>query len=303
MIGSLDHPGDASAFAPGPMAQSGDHMMRSTMTLGGTLGYGPAGTTTYSQPAADDSVQVATTDVHNAPVAASFSPASSTPSVATASQTWRGAPFSRPYPPITHQQQQALTSQPSEQDIISSAPHHPQAYHDPLAHAEPYDPAYDPAYDLASTSSSSPFPPSQHPQYPAVFGAGQASGQRIAGFGPGAHSHSSSRPLPHGRVLGSMHTGQPIGYPSPHSEASETAPSLIPVSLPETAAASPRQRHMVGPRPGVSSPSLSRTIGSASRRESAGPTEPPRNAQGQIYCDHPECASKPPTFSRKCEWT
>jgi len=30
--------------------------------------------------------------------------------------------------------------------------------------------------------------------------------------------------------------------------------------------------------------------------------EPPRNADDQIYCDHPSCATDPPTFRRPCEW-
>lgn len=29
---------------------------------------------------------------------------------------------------------------------------------------------------------------------------------------------------------------------------------------------------------------------------------PPKNATGQIYCDHPQCQSNPPTFRRPCEW-
>lgn len=30
--------------------------------------------------------------------------------------------------------------------------------------------------------------------------------------------------------------------------------------------------------------------------------DPPKNAAGQIYCDHPECQQSPPTFRRPCEW-
>ncbi|THC93814.1 hypothetical protein EYZ11_006703 [Aspergillus tanneri] len=30
--------------------------------------------------------------------------------------------------------------------------------------------------------------------------------------------------------------------------------------------------------------------------------DPPKNAAGQIYCDHPECQQAPPTFRRPCEW-
>jgi hypothetical protein len=32
------------------------------------------------------------------------------------------------------------------------------------------------------------------------------------------------------------------------------------------------------------------------------PQEPPRNAQGEIYCNHEECGADPPTFRRRCEW-
>ncbi|KAF3482558.1 uncharacterized protein GIQ15_05317 [Arthroderma uncinatum] len=30
--------------------------------------------------------------------------------------------------------------------------------------------------------------------------------------------------------------------------------------------------------------------------------DPPRNHDGNIYCDHPECAGDPPIFRRPCEW-
>jgi hypothetical protein len=30
--------------------------------------------------------------------------------------------------------------------------------------------------------------------------------------------------------------------------------------------------------------------------------EPPRNEKGDIYCNHQECESQPPTFRRRCEW-
>ncbi|WEW56658.1 hypothetical protein PRK78_002106 [Emydomyces testavorans] len=30
--------------------------------------------------------------------------------------------------------------------------------------------------------------------------------------------------------------------------------------------------------------------------------DPPRNAEGQIYCDHPECRDNTPVFRRPCEW-
>lgn len=30
--------------------------------------------------------------------------------------------------------------------------------------------------------------------------------------------------------------------------------------------------------------------------------DPPKNPEGQIYCDHPDCQAAPPTFRRPCEW-
>jgi hypothetical protein len=30
--------------------------------------------------------------------------------------------------------------------------------------------------------------------------------------------------------------------------------------------------------------------------------EAPRNKQGQLYCDHTDCASSKLTFGRRCEW-
>ncbi|GES59217.1 C2H2 transcription factor [Aspergillus terreus] len=30
--------------------------------------------------------------------------------------------------------------------------------------------------------------------------------------------------------------------------------------------------------------------------------DPPKNAAGQIFCDHPECQQAPPVFRRPCEW-
>lgn len=30
--------------------------------------------------------------------------------------------------------------------------------------------------------------------------------------------------------------------------------------------------------------------------------DPPKNAEGQIYCDHTDCQAALPTFRRPCEW-
>ena len=83
------------------------------------------------------------------------------------------------------------------------------------------------------------------------------------------------------------------GYPmSPHSEASEPSSVVCPPTLPDHSA------HHNQPQ---TSPSVGGSSGS--RRDSIGAQDPPRNGYNQIYCDHPECAANPPTFSRKCEWS
>ena len=82
-------------------------------------------------------------------------------------------------------------------------------------------------------------------------------------------------------------------YPSPSSSTSEhTTSSYVPV-LPSNVIS-----------PGISlmsSPSVAENTGShpKSRRSQ----DPPRNAEGLLYCNHAEHAQyQPPVFSRKCEW-
>lgn len=82
-------------------------------------------------------------------------------------------------------------------------------------------------------------------------------------------------------------------YPSPGSSTSgQTASSYIPVLPPSIL--SPGMPLM--PSPSVAESTVSRQ---SSRRSQ----EPPRNAEGLLYCDHAEHAQQqPPVFSRKCEW-
>ncbi|MCJ1398109.1 hypothetical protein MMC11_001306 [Xylographa trunciseda] len=81
-------------------------------------------------------------------------------------------------------------------------------------------------------------------------------------------------------------------YPSPHSDGSDRASSLCSVMPSNLSPALPK----------ATSPS---TDGNLSRRQSNNTTDdaPPRNAQGQITCDHANCALVPKIFVRKCEWT
>ncbi|KAL5364045.1 hypothetical protein BJX96DRAFT_167975 [Aspergillus floccosus] len=86
--------------------------------------------------------------------------------------------------------------------------------------------------------------------------------------------------------------GDGSDYPSPRSEG-PTGPN--PVLVPATDALSPAPKmtdqlspnFMEGARPRLSV-----------RRA----RDPPKNAAGQIFCDHPECQQAPPVFRRPCEW-
>lgn len=82
-------------------------------------------------------------------------------------------------------------------------------------------------------------------------------------------------------------------YPSPGSSTSEqTSSSYVPVVPPNVIS------------PGISSmPSPSVAGDTRSRQSSRKSQEPPRNAEGLLYCNHAEHAQQqPPAFSRKCEW-
>lgn len=82
-------------------------------------------------------------------------------------------------------------------------------------------------------------------------------------------------------------------YPSPHSDVSRQTTSSA-LSILPGAMTSPNMQFVASPS--VAESSLS---GRGSRRSQ----EPPRNGNGMLYCDHPECARQPPVFTRKCEWT
>ena len=81
-------------------------------------------------------------------------------------------------------------------------------------------------------------------------------------------------------------------YPSPQrSECSGGASPLCP-SIPSNLS------------PIVSNNQYSPSTEHESHNDGRSNVEPPRNAKGEIYCSHEECASNsPPLFSRKCEWT
>jgi hypothetical protein len=79
-------------------------------------------------------------------------------------------------------------------------------------------------------------------------------------------------------------------YPTPHSDGSDRGLSVC-SNMPTNR--SPGLQPATSPTSDISR----RTSASASTRS------PPRNLQGQITCNHYDCASAPPSFSRKCEYT
>ncbi len=90
-----------------------------------------------------------------------------------------------------------------------------------------------------------------------------------------------------------LHMSDMQDYPSPGSSTSgQTASSYLSMLPP----------NVISPgMPLMPSPSVAGSAGS--RQSSRRSQEPPRNAEGLLYCDHAEHAQQqPPVFSRKCEW-
>ncbi|KAJ5729024.1 uncharacterized protein N7483_003532 [Penicillium malachiteum] len=88
--------------------------------------------------------------------------------------------------------------------------------------------------------------------------------------------------------------GDGSDYPSPRSEATHgLATASVLASTAESLSSIARMNDqgpigfMEGTRPRLSV-----------RRA----RDPPKNAENQIFCDHPDCETAPPTFRRPCEW-
>ena len=158
-------------------------------------------------------------------------------------------------------------------------------------------PAYDPTYaswqppyntNNTITGSLTATPPRIGPQTPIQSYASQRQGT----YPQAAVASVGSL----GFGLG-LHLQEMQDYPSPHSNVSEQTTSSCLSVLPGA---------MMSPgRAIIPSPSMVPSLeGSTnSRQSSRKSTEPPRNAQGVLYCSHRDCADQPPVFSRKCEWT
>lgn len=119
----------------------------------------------------------------------------------------------------------------------------------------------------------------------------------------GAQQRQTTNPQAAVGSLGSLGFGLGLqnmqDYPSPHSNVSDQTTSSCLSVLPG-AMISPRMPLASSPNPSIV-PSVGES--SASRQSSRKSTEPPRNAQGVMYCSHPEHGQRQPVFSRKCEWT
>lgn len=96
-------------------------------------------------------------------------------------------------------------------------------------------------------------------------------------------------------MWGRRDMGDGSDYPSPRSEAPHgaTAASVL-ASATESLSSIARMNEQQAP--------LSYIEGSRPRMSVRRARDPPKNSEGQIYCDHMDCQAAPPTFRRPCEW-
>ncbi|KAI9792720.1 MAG: hypothetical protein M1816_001819 [Peltula sp. TS41687] len=87
-------------------------------------------------------------------------------------------------------------------------------------------------------------------------------------------------------------------YPPSPSESSRVS-SASPSPEPQTTAENQDDRNSAC---SDTETSVAKRTAVRRRRSINREREPPKNDQGQIYCDHADCASKLPTFQRRCEW-
>ena len=83
-------------------------------------------------------------------------------------------------------------------------------------------------------------------------------------------------------------------YPSPRSEG-PSGPTSILVTAYEPVSSSPKMTEADQ----ISPEFVEGTRPKLSVRRAH---DPPKNNEGQIFCDHPECHEAPPIFRRPCEW-
>jgi hypothetical protein len=88
--------------------------------------------------------------------------------------------------------------------------------------------------------------------------------------------------------------GDGSDYPSPRSEGPNGA--LAASILASTTESSPPIARMNETQP------MAFIDGARPRLSVRRARDPPKNSEGHIFCDHPDCQSAPPTFRRPCEW-
>ncbi|KAL4762697.1 putative C2H2 transcription factor [Aspergillus foveolatus] len=86
--------------------------------------------------------------------------------------------------------------------------------------------------------------------------------------------------------------GDGSDYPSPRSEGA-TGPTAVLVAAQDSLAGVPKMTDQLSP---------SFMEGARPKLSVRRARDPPKNAVGQIFCDHAECQPNPPTFRRPCEW-
>ncbi|OJJ49918.1 hypothetical protein ASPZODRAFT_149376 [Penicilliopsis zonata CBS 506.65] len=88
--------------------------------------------------------------------------------------------------------------------------------------------------------------------------------------------------------------GDGTDYPSPRSEDT---------GGPTTILVPPPSRNILPTSPKMTDQMASGFVDAARPRLSLRRArDPPKNATGQIFCDHADCQPSPPTFRRPCEW-
>ncbi|KKK20736.1 C2H2 transcription factor [Aspergillus rambellii] len=86
--------------------------------------------------------------------------------------------------------------------------------------------------------------------------------------------------------------GDGSDYPSPRSEG-PGGPTSVLITAQDTLSPIPKMPDQLSPN---------FMEGARPRLSVRRVRDPPKNAVGQIYCDHAECQASPPTFRRPCEW-
>lgn len=95
--------------------------------------------------------------------------------------------------------------------------------------------------------------------------------------------------------------GDGSDYPSPRSEAphgATAASALASAHAQEGLSSIARMNE----QPAAGLAGFANIEGTRPRLSVRRARDPPKNSEGQIFCDHLDCQAAPPTFRRPCEW-